>query len=168
MKTNTIGPARGRGPRAFSLIELVVVLLLLGIVAVVAAPSIHQSLLEYEVDRAASDVRAMIRYARSCSVTGASHSVVFDIGSNRMVVEDEDTGTTVIDPVKKHGEYDLTFGESGTFEHVTMISADFDGGQEVIFDRLGSADNSGTVLIAAGPFTRTIRVTGPGGSVTID
>jgi prepilin-type N-terminal cleavage/methylation domain-containing protein len=155
------------GSRAFTLIELVVVLFLVGIVALLGVPSFQQALIENEMDRAAAELRGLMRYARSRAVTGAPHSIIFEVGNDRVYVWDEVVKAVIPGQLKK-GDCELQFGPGGDFENVRLASADFAGVQTVAFDHLGNADNGGTVVIAVGSLTRTLRVTGPGGRVTID
>lgn len=153
--------------RAFSLIELVVIVFLLGTLALLAAPSLHRTLLESEVDRAAAEVVSTIRYARSLAVTGVPHFVIFDTDVNQVSVWSAADLTPAPHPVRKQRDCVLSLGVKGCFEHVDLESADFSGDDKVAFDQLGNASGQGEVVLSGGGFQRTVRVEALGGTVTI-
>ncbi len=157
-----------RRERAFSLIELVVILFLMGILAVAAAPSFERTLLEYEVDHAAVETQNLVRYARSLTVTGTAYYVVFDTGENTISVLDVENDTPAPDPMRKSRDYVLQVGAGGRFPHTRLLTADFSGLHRLDFDRLGNASSGGAIELAAGGFTRTIKVTGPGGRIAVE
>jgi prepilin-type N-terminal cleavage/methylation domain-containing protein len=167
MTTCSSSRLKGRRDRGLSLIELVVVVFLIGTLALLAAPSLHQTFVEMEVERAAVEIEAFMHYARSLSVKGAPHEVVFSIPLNRIVVRDE-SEVNAPHPTKKSQDCILYLGTRRSFEHVDLMSADFGGDDTVFFDRLGNADTGGTVVVAAGDFVRTVRVLAPGGKTSIE
>ncbi len=146
---------------------MVVVVFLVGILALLAAPAFQQTLLEYETDRAAAELRTYVRYARSLAVTGTPHFVLFDIAADSISVWNAVKFTAAPDPMRKGHDCILQLS-GGKFSHVDLVSADFSGTQKLWFDRLGNASGGGTAVITGGDFTRTLRVTGPGGKVTIE
>ena len=165
------GGFRGRHTRssgAFSLVELMIVLLIVGTLALAAGPSIHRNLLECELDRAAAEVISLIRYARSLSVTGTPHWVGFDEVANSVAVVNSSTLAPAEHPMRKQHDCILDLGAGRNFEHVDLVSADFSGDDKVVFDRLGNASSGGTVVLRAGGMDRTIRVSGPTGGAHIE
>ena len=146
---------------------MVLVVLLVGILALLAAPAFQQTLLEYETDRAAAEVGTYLRYARSLAVAGKPHFVLFDVAANSISMWDTEKLIAAPDPMRKGHDCVLQLG-GGKFSHVDLVSADFSGTQKLSFDRLGNASGGGTAVITGGDFTRTLHVTGPGGKVTIE
>jgi Tfp pilus assembly protein FimT len=157
-----------RRERAFSLIELVVIVFVVGILALAAAPSFERTLLEYEVDHAAVETQNLVRYARSLTVTGTPYYVEFDAGENTISVFDVENDTPAPDPMRKSRDYVLRVGAGSPFSHTRLLTADFSGSSRLRFDRLGNASSGGAIELAAGGFTRTIKVAGPGGKTTVE
>jgi len=70
-------------PRAFSLIEVVLVLSLLAVVAAIAIPRYAASLSHYRLDAAARRVAADLALARQrAKTTGTSQPVAFAVAAN--------------------------------------------------------------------------------------
>lgn len=168
MTTGFPGSAGRHSSRGLTLIELVVIVFLVGIVALIAAPSLHQTLLEYEADRAAVEVSTLVRYARSLSVGRSPHFVLFDIAANSVSVWNASTLDPAPDPARRGKDCILEFGVGGRFEHVTLVSVNFGGADRILFDCLGAAASAGTAVLGIGDFQRTIRVDGAGWKVGID
>jgi hypothetical protein len=141
---------------------------LLGIVALVGAPSLQETLLEYEADHAAAEIQNIMRYARSLSVAGTPHHVAFDTGTNRISVVETATGDPAPDPMRRTRDCIVRVGEGSRFPHTRLLTASFSGAEKVNFDHLGNASAGGTAEVGTGRFIRTIHVTGPGGKVTLE
>ena len=143
-----------------------IVLFLLGTVALLAAPSLHGTLEEYEADRAAGEVTGLLRYARSLSATGTEHAVLFDPAAGRVTVWNTDAAAAAPDPLRKTRDCVLELG-TGRFPNTSLASADFSGETKVAFDRLGNPERSGTVVLRTGSRIRTLRIYDPGGRVEV-
>ena len=159
---------RARGRRGFTLVELMIVMVILGIAAAVAVPMMA-SAASMQIRAAGSMVAADLEYAKSMAVSrGQFYSVVFD--SVNKTYEIRDPSDTVIEhPVKKGFNYVVDFSSDGRLDRVDISSVDFDGEIAIAFDYLGSPYsrdtggtrtnlNSGTITLQAGDFTRTVMV----------
>jgi Tfp pilus assembly protein PilE len=151
-------------PRAgLTLVDLVIALLVLGVMSAVAAPRFAQMLGRYRVESAAGRVRADLEYARQQARThGQSRTIVFDPKTHVYELADMDH------PDRPGAKYVVNLSESPG--GVSLESATFGGGNSpnVTFDLYGRADGSGTVVLSAGAWQRSVRVDGTTGRVTIE
>jgi prepilin-type N-terminal cleavage/methylation domain-containing protein len=70
--------------KAFTLIELCVVIAIIGIIALVAAPNLVTGLPKYRIKRAARDITSKIRAARSEAIkTSSNITIEFDTARNQ-------------------------------------------------------------------------------------
>lgn len=133
----------GQGHRAFTLIELVVVLMILGIVAGVAAPRYADAIAQTHVDAAAHRVAADIRYARSeARRTSRATTITFADATDSYAL----TGVANLDRSTRAYQVDL----SGEPYEVQMDSVDFGGGASLSFDAYGAPDAVGYVRLQRG------------------
>ena len=145
--------------RAFTLVELLIVVLIMSIVAAAAAPAFLDSLLFHRVESAARRVKADLEMARQTArLTSAAQPVTFANSSYTV----GNTTKSLDDP---HAQYlvDLT---APPFE-LDTVAADFAGGQSVTFDGYGTPSSSGTVVLTTKNHQCTVALDGTTGEVTI-
>jgi prepilin-type N-terminal cleavage/methylation domain-containing protein len=163
---------KGLHGTAFTLIELMIVIVIIGIAAAIAVPMIS-SAASFQIRSAANMVAADLEYAKSLAIgTGQNYSVVFDAANNRYWIVAGTGGTvdTAIEhPVKKGFKYVIDFDSDADrrLDDVTVTNPDFGGSSTVTFDSLGSPSNGGTVVLQAGGLTRTITVTPVTGFISV-
>jgi prepilin-type N-terminal cleavage/methylation domain-containing protein len=146
----------GQGGNAFTLIEILIVVVILAIAALSAIPMIS-SAGSVQVRSAANMTAADLEYAKSLAISrGQNFSVVFDTSTESYRIIDE-YGNTVPHPVKKGSDYVRDFPNEG-LDRVDVVDADFDGTSQIQFDYLGSPDHGGAVTVQAGGTTATISV----------
>jgi prepilin-type N-terminal cleavage/methylation domain-containing protein len=76
--------------KAFTLVELCVVIAIFGIIALIAAPNLATGLPKYRIKRAARDITSKIRAARSEAIkTSSPITIEFDIDDNRYRIDDQ-------------------------------------------------------------------------------
>jgi len=149
-----------RTARAFSLLEVVLVLALIGIVAAIAVPRHASALARYRAESAARRIAADLEYARSLAESSSSHQIiVFDTAA--------DTYTLVgrSDPDDPGQTYTVVLDESPY--HATLAAAGFGGTAKVAFDGFGMPSAGGAVQIQVGPYAYTVSVDAESGAVSV-
>jgi len=147
--------------RAFTLLELVVVITIVGIVSAVAIPRFTSSTQRYRADAAAARLAADIRRARETART-SSQSVLlaFNLTRNSYAI---------------NGVRDLTNpGLPGTIvqlddppylSRVALLG--FGGATNITFDGYGSASAGGSIVLKAGKEYRRVTLDAASGSTQI-
>jgi prepilin-type N-terminal cleavage/methylation domain-containing protein len=136
---------------AFTLLELVFVLAIAAILASIAIPRFGGATARQRADaaarRAASDLALARKLARQSS---ASQTVVFDIGGDSYQL------VGVPHPDRPTKEYIVRLAEEPY--RAAILSADFSGQKQVVFDGYGVPDSDGTVVIQVGSEQRVITL----------
>lgn len=143
----------------FTLVELAIVVLILGILAAVGAPKFTESLMRARIDSAAKRVAADIRYAQSVARSKSTNQVIsFAVGTDGYSL------TAVSDLNHAEANYDVNL--SGQTPGVTIQSADFGGTTNLTYTHYGQPVEGGTVVLQSSTHQATITVT-PTGRVEI-
>jgi prepilin-type N-terminal cleavage/methylation domain-containing protein len=145
--------------RAFSMIELVVVLLIIGILSAVAVPAFVDSLLFYRVESAARRVKADLELARQTArLTSTTQSIEFDDSTYSM-----SAGVVDLDHPTNAYFVDLAAAPY----HLQTVEVDFDGGGRIFFDGYGAAADDGTIILTAADYECTVTLSSATGQITI-
>jgi prepilin-type N-terminal cleavage/methylation domain-containing protein len=149
----------GRHRRAFTVVELVVVMMVMSILAAAAVPVFLDTLLFHRVESAARRLKADLELARNNSrLASASRSVTFTNAgytlSNFQNLDHPDEPYTV----------DLTLAP---FE-LSSITPNFSGSASVSFNGYGTPSSGGTVVLNCKTHYCTVALNGTTGAVTID
>ncbi len=135
--------------RAFTLIELVIVIAILGIVGAIAIPRFAGATTRYRLDLAASrlegDAVLAAEWARSA---GQSHVMSFDTGADRYTIISgaDGSGATRADVFLGQSPY------SCDIQSVTLSG----GGAKLVFDGFGRPSMGASVTLRVGDATRTV------------
>lgn len=152
--------------RAFTLVELLIVVVILSIVALTAIPMMS-SAAGIQIRSAANMIAADIEYARSMAISrGQNHSVVFDKDADSYRIVDLN-GNVIQHPVKKGFTYVVDFRNESRLNRVDITNANFNADQTVVFNCLGSPDSGGSVNLQAGGISATVVVEPVTGFVSI-
>jgi prepilin-type N-terminal cleavage/methylation domain-containing protein len=148
----------GVGRPAFTLIELVIVILITSIFAAVATPSFLDSLLFHRVESAARRVKADIDYQRQrARLTSTAQSITFAASTYTL-----SGAKSLNDPTQV---YTVNLRQSPYSLDSTV--ANFAGAQVITFDGYGTPSSGGTVVLSAKTHQCTITVNGTTGTTTI-
>lgn len=151
--------------RGYTFIELMVVLLICSILTAAAVPRYTNALFQYRVDAASKRIAADIAFAqRQALVRSTSQSVVFTPSSGTPTPNSYSMPTVLY----------VDFAAAGAVVRIdqdpyktTISSATFGGGTTLTFDRYGAPNYGGTVVVQAGPYSKTVTVDASTGKVTI-
>ena len=146
----------------FSLLELVVVLVVVGVIAVIAVPRYAGAITNQRIEAAARRVVLdLARAQRTAKASSAGQSVLFSTVDNNYTLPglpDMDRADAIYTVELSQPPYEAT-----------LLSADFDGTLEMIYDGYGMPLDGvgGTVLIQVGALFKTVAVDGETGAVSV-
>ncbi len=141
----------------FTLIEILILAVLLGIVALTTVPMLS-SAGTIQLRAASNMIAADLEYAKSMAISrGQEYSVVFDQNADSYRIVDRNYNV-IPHPVKKGFDYLVDFGTDTRLNRVDITGASFNGNPDVEFDSLGSPQSGGTVTLQASGTTVTITV----------
>ena len=144
----------------FSLLELIIVIAIVAILAAVAVPRYGKASQRYRTEMAARKVIADLNYARRrASISSTAQSIDFDALNEQYEipgVKDLRTGLS-----------DYTVILSASPYQAKIVSADFNGDGEVIFDGYGVPDSGGTIVVGVGYYTKTVVLNADSGRAAI-
>lgn len=143
---------------AYSLAELVLVLLILAGLAMLGIPRFAGYLTQRRVDSAAQRVAADLGLARRLAQTSSSSRTVQFMarGYELVGVKSLDQPTDAYRVVLESEPY-----------RVSVAAADFGGDTSVTFNGFGTPDSGGSVVISAGGFQRTVTLQSETGAVSV-
>ncbi len=173
---NTEKQKMSEAPGGFTLIEIIVVVIILGIAAMMAVPMLS-SAADMQVRAAANRIAADLEYAKSMAITHQeNYSVEFDTTNETYQILDS-TGTVIKNPVRPSEDYFVDFTIDSNTSRVNIATAVFNTVMydTVTFDYLGSpyagsstaiSLNLGKVTLQAGDFSVDVEIEPMTGYVT--
>jgi len=130
----------------FTLLEVIIVLMIVGIVAAIAVP-MYTSAASMQLKTAANMVASDLEYAKSMAIsTGKTHSVVFDTVAESYCIKNS-AGQVITHPVRIGTNYVINFAGDNRLSKVDIVSTNFAPSNTVKFDNIGApSDGSGSSL----------------------
>ncbi len=153
--------------RAFTLIEVMVVVVIAGIAALIVMPAMIDpgSMRTQAASRA---VIADMLFAQNEAIAHqAERRVAFDVDAGVYRVTDG-AGTPLAASWKTGGTYEVNFSTDGRFQGVSIAAADFNGQAVLVFDAMGSPASGGQVELRSGNERYRVTVAAFTGRITIE
>ena len=139
---------------AFTLVELIAVVLILGLLTAAAAPRFADSLMYHRVESAARRLKNDLELARQTAATkSAARSLQFNTATAYSLPNIE-----ALDHPGQTYTVDLAEPPYG----VQVVSVDFGGSNNVSFSGYGLPSSSGTIILQAGDHQRQIDLDSQG------
>jgi len=154
----------GRGANGFTLAEVLVIVVIIGIVAAVAIPYAVGTG-DLQVISAASLLSNDLQYAQNVAITTQTPVIVTFSPSSESYALSNASGA-LIHPMTK-GAYSVNFANSGELGDVKIVSASFGSAATVTFDELGAPSAAGVVRLQSGPHVYDVSVAAATGKVTV-
>ena len=163
------GPKHPTGNRGYTLIEVLVVIVVLGLASAIVVPQML-SAGQLGVQAAARMVIADIHYAQSDAVAKQQpRFIAFDPEADSYVLTDAEGEKIDVQWRTGGGEqYQVSFRNDRRFRGVELVSADFDGEPTLGFDVLGTPDGGGEVVLKFNDRLYAVRVAPFTGRVTVE
>ena len=144
----------------FSLIELVTVVVIIGLLASMAVPRFANSLAHRRVEAAARRIVVALALAqRHAKRSTTSQTVQFDSSTHEYSL----VGLPHPDLASLDYRVSLTEDPYGA----VLVSADFGGDEELVFNIYGVPDSGGSVVIRVGDQIRTVTVDADTGKASL-
>jgi prepilin-type N-terminal cleavage/methylation domain-containing protein len=176
-------------PAGFTFIELLIVLLLLAITAMLAWPTLDSAVGDSRLSGAAEETVNALQYAQLTAMTsGRKTQVVIaapedriavrpyrapaDLfgGGDELIAGDVESGTYELMqyPLKKGSNYLINLSDEDRFRGVDITTSDFNVGDPVFFDTLGSPSKGGSATLALGGRQMVVNLDSLTGKVTVN
>ena len=146
------------GAPGFSLVELVLVIVTIGLVAAIAVPRFAGASANYRASLSARRIAADLDVARSRAVAqGRPQSVVFTAGGYRLADGASPLSPNVGEPVDLAGEP----------YRAAIVSANFSGTMTAVFNGYGAAPGGGEVVVRSGDSQKRVVLDAGTGRATV-
>ncbi len=147
-------------PRAFTLLELVMVAMIMGILAMITVPRMGNAYARHRADAAVHRVTTDLQFARRYAAsTSASLTVRFNTTTDTLRL------MGVTGPNRYSGAYIISLADDPY--GADLLSANFGGDADVIFDGFGRADSGGGVSLSVGGEGRVLTLDADTGGITV-
>ncbi len=147
-----------RVTRAFSLVELVLVIAIIGVLSAIAVPRFGNSIALHSVDGAARRIAADLKLARrQAMMTSTSQTFRTDAAGYSLI------GMPHLDHPNQEYRVQLDQDCHGA----AWVSVNVGGDQDLVFNMYGVPDSAATLIIQVGDETRTITVAAETGRVDV-
>ncbi len=148
--------------KGFTLTEVIIVLVIIGIISVFAVPRLYDHYHNIKVMAAAKQIMADIRYAQSIAMNEHDSSwVVFDDVSNLYKIYSGSTEASralVKDPFEQQDF--IKYLDQGEYKNVIITSLNILPGTSIAFDWFGNTSNFGDIVLNNSTTISVENVTG--------
>ena len=172
----------------FTLVEVAIVTLLLGIIAMLGLPTLNAAMVDSRITAAAEEIVNALEFAQMTTMTSGRETRVVigapldriavrhyqtnaDLfgGGDELVAGDVESGTYELMqyPMNKGTDYEITFPNDNRFRGVDITASDFNVEAPVFFDTLGAPSKGGTVTLALGGRQMIVTLDVLTGQVTV-
>ena len=135
----------------FTLLDLVITVMIMGVLASVAAPKFAAALHRSRVDAAAKRIKVDLRYARQRAISDStSIAITFTPGTASYSIPN-------LADLDRPGQTYAVSLDAAPYQ-VTLVSADLGGDTSVQFDHFGKPDSGGTITVASGSYQQTVTL----------
>jgi len=154
----------------FTLIEILMVIVILGIAAIAVVPQMSSGA-DFQATSAARAIAVDLQYAQNQAIaTQKRVRVLFDVDANTyfLLYYDPvtDTNTPIRHPINK-GSYVVSFSNMRDYPNLKLVAASFGTDPFVEFDAIGAPVSPGGVRVQSGSASYSIVVTAITGKVTV-
>jgi prepilin-type N-terminal cleavage/methylation domain-containing protein len=151
---------------AFTLIELLAVVVILAVIGAMAIP-LAVSTADMQVISASRMIATDLQYAQNVAITEQRPvEVAFVPASESHSLVYANESEPLIHPMTK-GAYTVDFRTLDGFGAVDVVSVNFGGEAAVTFDELGAPDDAGSVSVQSGSHLYRVDVASATGKVTV-
>ena len=159
---NSCGKSASNWRPGFTLLELAVALVIIGLLSSLIAPRFAQSITANRAEMAALRLRADLRRVQETArITSSSLVVRFTVSPTASLYE----APALPDLDHRGGHYVVRLHDDPYGVEISAVS--LGGDSEVIFDGQGKPDTAGTITLRAGDHVRTITIDGPSGQTVV-
>jgi len=172
----------------FTLVEVVIVTLLLGIIAMLGLPTLNSAMVDSRLSTAVEETVNALQYAQLTSMTsGRETRVVIGAPQNRIAVRQHKTNADLFGggdelvagdvesgtyelmqyPLNKGTDYEISLPDESRFRGVDITASDFNVEAPVFFDTLGAPSKGGTVTLTLGGRQMVVTLDALTGKVTV-
>ena len=131
-------------PRGFTLIELIIVGVLLGLLALVASTRVQDTSLNVRISAAINQITSDLEQVKTLALAHHKNmSLTFNVSTEAYSIHKN--GTLMTDyPGSNSGTIDLS---QGTFTGVNITSTNINGSNVINIDKWGNVLNNGTITL---------------------
>lgn len=179
----------GRWRAGFTLFEIMVVLLILGIVSMLGWPALNEAMGDSRLAAAAEEVVNAFEFAQMAAISsGRKTRVVIGApqdriavrqrtatadlvnGGSALVAADVESGTYEFMqyPLNKGTDYEIFVANDSRFRGLDITTSNFNTGAAVHFDSLGAPDKGGMVRLVLGNRQMVVKLDALTGKVTVN
>ena len=157
-----------KAPRAFTLVEIVIVVLILSIVATAAVPALSEAFVDLKLRSVARTLMADLNYARNLAITeGVSYGLTFT-GQGYSVIRFTDTADldSASNEVIQHPMTRRAWTVNLASDRIGF-QANFAGDTVFYYDATGSPTSAGRIVITQGGLSVSVVVDASTGRITV-